>query len=274
VGSGVKARFISPKRQNKEVVFMKTTTQKWSKRLLVAMLGKAMIIAVLAFGMAVVGCDSSSGDSSSGTGSGTDGGGTDGGGTGGGTGGGSGGGTVPETGAQVYRNGTEFTGNGTIRFIYYYQEGGAEKDVYIDAGTVTAGKLTLNLPVTLDARYLELFHDTPETWLTVSPSDVKVYWGRISLWNGDVSNRLYYHKETENSEDIILYVYSSTKATIQGTNSGEENGSSWSETYQLNLNAGWNRVYGREIDTGTGFAETYTTDWSGVPSGLRWEIAE
>ena len=61
---------------------MKTTTQDWSKRLLVAMLGKAMIIAVLAFGMAVVGCDSdsSSGDNSGGTSSGTDGGGGGGGG--------------------------------------------------------------------------------------------------------------------------------------------------------------------------------------------------
>jgi hypothetical protein len=33
------------------------TTKKWNKLFLLAMLGKAMTIAVLAFGLVVVGCD-------------------------------------------------------------------------------------------------------------------------------------------------------------------------------------------------------------------------
>ncbi|GHV81995.1 hypothetical protein AGMMS49991_05530 [Spirochaetia bacterium] len=39
------------------------TTKKWNKMFLLAMLGKAMVIAVLAFGLVLVGCDDGGGGS-------------------------------------------------------------------------------------------------------------------------------------------------------------------------------------------------------------------
>jgi hypothetical protein len=194
--------------------------------------------------------------------------------------------TLPEleTGIQIYQKDgtTTYTGNGTVKIHYWVSdsEGGKSgEEFYVNAGTITDGKLTLALPSTIAEEHLSIMSEgVPET-ITISPSDAK---------GVEVSLRLF-EEETEKgylelgkivqsgsveTYDRIDYMYFAKSVSINGTVSeiysekGEEY--AYSESYQINGKAGWNRIYVHGSEDETSENNTYKTDLSGVPGDLKW----
>jgi hypothetical protein len=182
------------------------------------------------------------------------------------------------TGIQVYneKDGTGYTGNGDVK-IRYYDTNGNSQEYVGSAGTITNGKLTLNLPETVKEQYLEPIGKSVPDGTTASPKDAKVLYV-YRFYVPDASGygpSLSYSKDDESSEDIIYYVYSSTAATITGsvTEADEDKETTYTETYNLNLKKGWNAVYEHwDWDANTENGDI-TTDGSAVPSGLKWILS-
>jgi hypothetical protein len=170
--------------------------------------------------------------------------------------------TALENGGQVYESdySTPYTGSGTIKI----RLGEYGSYTYVDVGTVSAGKVTLNLPATLDSKYLDpVYTDDTPTGITVSPSDVMSESPTLRMFEGTAEKgTLDLRKETQTVQDRIAYMYFSKACSITGTN----NDHGGTITWQINGKAGWNRVYLNANNT-TG---KYTTDLSGVPSDLKW----
>jgi hypothetical protein len=152
-----------------------------------------------------------------------------------------------------------------------------EGRVYLDAGKIEKGKLTLNLPEPPDAALEPV--DLPDS-VTISPKDIKILTiSSLYVFVGNEATpsfRVAYHKDNGDVWDDIIYMYSPQAATVTGTFPGSnDDGWTWTETYNLNLKQGWNAVYAQEAEkeaekTAT---VTYTTDGSGMPSGMKWVLS-
>jgi hypothetical protein len=176
--------------------------------------------------------------------------------------GGGGGGkiSVPETNVQVLnKDGTEYTGSGTIRW-----RDPTFQDIqdYITIGTVTNGKLTLDLPATVPEKYLNsTYGDAKHTNLFMTS---------LSLYNGTTSYAgIAYRPETAsigNKEYSIKYVYC-TKPISRNTSISNY-------TYRINADAGWNRILDILTDNDPYYSSVATTDSKDMPSNMKWRLSK
>jgi len=166
---------------------------------------------------------------------------------------------------------TAFTGNGTVYDVR--QE--------LVLGSITNGKLTLNLPETIPDAQLELELETSEYpgTVTVSPSDLKTYnlgdneGFLVDLGNNNV-DFLYHVKVTGNYDvvDYSTYIYANKSATISGTYSGTFPGGTFTNSWDLNLEPGWNTVWVHFDYSSSPQVFTCKTDLTGMPTDLLWLI--
>jgi hypothetical protein len=194
----------------------------------------------------------------------------------------SGGGSVSETNAQVYwADGKQYTGNGTVRVLYWPEDGPSE--VVGTVGTVTGGKLTLNLTSSIPSRYLVKASDwTAQTsGITVTPSDVLLFTSSsFYLFYDESSNQyngIHLEKNTGNTDDSVQYMYFSKAARITGTVSytyeaDRETTVTATQTLDMDVKGGWNKVYISSTRNGNKETATVTTNLSNLPSGLTWTI--
>jgi hypothetical protein len=179
--------------------------------------------------------------------------------------------SISESNAQVYwRDGKEYTGNGTVRIIHWPDEHNAQPET-VTVGTVANGKLTLNLLSSVPDQYLSKGSDWP-SGITVTPSDVLLYMGSLRFFEGDTEqgggDNISFQVSSENDYHGVVYMYSSKAAKISGSYSYGEGDSYTTQTMNIDAKAGWNKVYAYQSGTDM----TITTDMSGVPSGLKWTI--
>ncbi|MDR1909398.1 MAG: hypothetical protein LBQ35_05745, partial [Spirochaetaceae bacterium] len=127
-----------------------------------------------------------------------------------------------ENGAQVYlrvedkESTTPYTGNGTVK-IRIWRDGFGYDLLPVPAGTVTNGKLTLDLPATVDDQYLEPIRGL-DPGVSVNPSDVKILDGGLVLVEGEtVLAEIGLSRETESASDYIGYMYFSKAVSVTGT---------------------------------------------------------
>jgi hypothetical protein len=184
-------------------------------------------------------------------------------------------GSVPETNVQVYyKDGEPFTGSTGV--YYRVSEDDNDEGVFLEAGSITSGKLTLNLPQTIAPEYLFDTSAGVPTGITVSPSGLKMTQGGLYIGVSGGYRPLGYEKETESGGNYwftgISYVYFSAAGTIQGGFADTEDGYTVTMSFNVDGKAGWNRVYITAQGTGSGTTESITSDLSKVPSDLKWTI--
>ncbi|GHT60180.1 hypothetical protein FACS1894109_17450 [Spirochaetia bacterium] len=203
--------------------------------------------------------------------------------------------TVSKSNEQVYTVNKDgifnaYTGSGTLK-IYLDDDYEDEVDgTYVSVGTLTSGKLTLNLSAAVDDKYLSGFteEDIPEG-LTVKPSDTKAFSVMyFYLFDGETKKgEILFGKSTFDmvetmsiETDAVAYIYSSKAATISGSSSmGGIN-----MTANVSLKKGWNQVYlqvagnySYDPETGdltTTGNESMTSNLSGLPSDMKWVLDE
>jgi hypothetical protein len=145
-------------------------------------------------------------------------------------------------------------------------------------GTVQDGKLTINLPPTMNETD---FNRGFPSGVTVEPTTLDVKFDMTTLYlfeGGSRKGRLIYTKYDQTRYDKIMYAYFNKAVSMNGTStirvypsSGDEY--SFPETWQINVTeAGWIQVYKAEIYTNTGTTEktTIKSDLSDAPSGMKW----
>jgi hypothetical protein len=180
-------------------------------------------------------------------------------------------GSLPEKDAQVYwGDGEAYTGNGTVKLTYWDEEKTEEISI-ADAGTVTGGKLTLNLPSSVPSQHLTRASESlgGMPGITVTPNDVQTYMTRLSLFEGDtLLDRINLVKESENTSYSINYWYFSKAATIIGTVTDRGT----TATLNISAKAGWNAVSQDYSGSESGGTMTMATDLSKVPSDIKWTI--
>jgi hypothetical protein len=170
-----------------------------------------------------------------------------------------------ENNAQIYQSDgtTPYSGNGSV-MIWVGHSG---KYTGVPAGSVTDGKLTLNLSASVDSDYLAaVSEDFPG--VTIDSDAVGDMDTKILLAEGDNDlNPKEIRLLDSTGEVFILFGYCDKAFTVTGTNSDGDK----PEIYQINAKAGWNRFYMRESESN----RTYKTDLSDVPvDDLKWVLKE
>jgi hypothetical protein len=136
-------------------------------------------------------------------------------------------------------------------------------------GTMDNGKITFNLPQTVDSRFLMKIDDTPNG-LDVEPLGVEVWFYTDPFWlvdnNGNHIGDIEYEKTEGKEIHKISYFYFSEDTKINGfTPDGKGE-------YRIDAKKGWNGIYWpTNMDSESGLA---TTDLSKAPNGLAWLLWE
>lgn len=184
---------------------------------------------------------------------------------------------VSETNAQVYyEDSPAYSGSAKV-YIEVYNEITRES-VYLEAGSITGGKLTLKLPASVEDKYLmdsSALNGEDGVQITVTPATVKIGNGSLYVSYGDEYRDLYYEKETEDGYSDIMYMYFSEAAKATGSYSDSYSEDGYSVTINVNINIngtkGWNKIYSSGTKTNTGYTQTVTSDLSKA-SGLKWYV--
>jgi hypothetical protein len=191
---------------------------------LVRLFGIIAFVVVIEFSMTVLGCDDGSKDD----------------------GGGGGGGSIPETNVQVYnKDGTPYTGSGTVK----YTESASGSYKTIEVGVVTDGKLTLTLPPTSAMSGFSagsLIHDYLSLYPGTSSSSIDL------RYDGQSGNKSYH----------VGYSYQNTAYKLNSTNY-------YGVTYQLDYQPGWIKILTIREQSKPLIC---TNKLSGMPSSMKWTL--
>jgi hypothetical protein len=178
-------------------------------------------------------------------------------------------GVVPESNAQVYHeDGSAYTGNSTVYARIWTAD--LASLIELPAGSITAGKLTLNLPSTIDDTYLTSADIYEMLGYTVTPHGLRLTEVSLGIVAEDgYRNSLSFQKDSGTDSYGVNYLYCSQAGTITGT---VDYYGSFIENINITAKAGWNRVYWR-LEQGNG-TQTYTvtSDLSSLPGDLKWTI--
>jgi hypothetical protein len=173
-----------------------------------------------------------------------------------------------------YNNGApqDLTGNYDVKI--------SVKSGYLKVGTITSGKLTLNLPAMEAADLLPV---VPDTGMVVSDESangclIENLSNTFELYQGDdPKGYLWYMSETSTVTNFktIGYFYLDKDCSITGSytdTSPNDAGNYFNYTYQVNGKTGWNKMYVPITITtgGTVWNITWNTDMSAAPTDLKW----
>jgi hypothetical protein len=183
---------------------------------------------------------------------------------------------IYESGAN-YDSSERYAGNAKVKIRVHDQtaidERGYPAPVYIDAGTIADGKLTITLPATVDGKYLENDSDILEG-LTVNPTTVKLTAVDIYAYTNkdELIGPIYYEKETAGANsstirDTLSLMYFDSPATIEGSVDGGYR----EENYNIEGKKGWNKVHERTTVTAD-YDYSISLSSSGLPTDGKWLI--
>jgi hypothetical protein len=132
------------------------------------------------------------------------------------------------------------------------------------------GGFTLNLPESVDARYLYDMDD--EEGITVSNRSALIGTVRFAAYKSD-ARAGYIYCGTASGEWEAMLVYANADVSITGVSTETDNDEGRSFTYRQKYNAhlkrGWNMVYEKETVTGNVKDYEVTTT---APAGMKWYV--
>ena len=141
----------------------------------------------------------------------------------------------------------------------------------IAKGSYTGGKFSLNLPATVEDKYLESIEEYEEYPASISVSDRKAKGTVLAIVGyksgkqiGDFYNEKYLETETSHSYYDVEYIYVDRNLTITGTET-DEDGDTYK--YSVNMKKGWNLVYYVRTSDEDSYTRETTTK---AQSGLKW----
>ena len=145
----------------------------------------------------------------------------------------------------------------------------------IARGVFSGGRLTMNLPETVENRYLKPMYDNMEVpdGVLMSNHNVKGT-GGVFLVGYDKDNKetglFFYGKFDEDAEQIIMaaLVYVDNDVIITGSYSNNDDMIKTTVSYDCNLKKGWNFMYVLLSGDGEGRLTGRTTTEN--PGGLKW----
>ncbi|MDR2843609.1 MAG: hypothetical protein LBV57_03060, partial [Candidatus Symbiothrix sp.] len=163
-------------------------------------------------------------------------------------------------------------------FIWQYDEAtDTESSFEVASGVYKNGGFTLNLPATLPAQYLQqLWDGDVPAGINISASNVKgAGVGDIEAYKGlDEVGDFWFGIDSPDIEIIAEFLYVDKDVTIIGSHTGKDDWDrEWTitETYNVSLKKGWNKVYVKYIESETN--KTVTTEVTNTePSGLQWHF--
>ena len=147
----------------------------------------------------------------------------------------------------------------TVKALIYWESG--QNDYGTDAITQAPylnNGFTLELPTTLEAKYLETFDADDLEGIAVSDKNFKSYFLEdLRGYNEDDDEIGYFYLEEENGDNdyYTSWIYSDRDVTIKGEDDGEK--------YNVTLKKGWNVVY----DSYTDDSHSFTSQ---KPSGVNY----
>jgi hypothetical protein len=136
-------------------------------------------------------------------------------------------------------------------------------------GTMDNGKITFDLPPSVDSRFLFKIDGAPPT-MQVQPLGVEMWSYTDPFYlkdsNGNYIGDIFYIKQDDTEEYVhaVLYWYFSKAVRMVG--------SVGSDNYEIDAKEGWNKIYWLSILKSK--RSIITTDLSKVPDGLIWKIWE
>lgn len=147
----------------------------------------------------------------------------------------------------------------TVKALIYWESGENDygKDAITQAPYLNNG-FTLELPTTLEAKYLETFDADDLEGIAVSDKNFKsCFLEDLRGYNEDDDEIGYFYLEEENGDNdyYTSWIYSDRDVTIKGEDDGEK--------YNVTLKKGWNVVYDSYIDDSYSFT-------SQKPSGVNY----
>ena len=145
----------------------------------------------------------------------------------------------------------------------------------IASGAFVNGRLTMNLPATVDSRFLTPMYDDMEVPAGVSMSNYHVKGtGGVFLVgydsDGNETGLFFYGKLDEATKQIIMaaLIYVDNDVIITGTYSNNDEIIKSTVTYDCNFKKGWNFMYILLSGDGEGRLTGRTTTKN--PGGLKW----
>jgi hypothetical protein len=177
--------------------------------------------------------------------------------------------------AQVYINNDKYTGNGDIKI------GGN-----IDAGKIEGGYVKLQLPSSIDAKYLTSTNgvfppncNAPANVKVLSVEEFRVESVTEQVWTDEDGNshiRFRYQIKGDEIQEAehVYYVYSSGAANVKCDYESEYGNSI---TINMNIAQGWNEVYARSSGPRSGKGSgsiKHSTDKSILKylNNMKWEF--
>ncbi len=147
----------------------------------------------------------------------------------------------------------------TVKALIYWESGENDygKDAITQAPYLNNG-FTLELPTTLEAKYLETFDADDLEGIAVSDKNFKsCFLEDLRGYNEDDDEIGYFYLEEENGDNdyYTSWIYSDRDVTIKGEDDGEK--------YNVTLKKGWNVVYDSYTDDSYSFT-------SQKPSGVNY----
>ena len=188
----------------------------------------------------------------------------------------------------VIDNAAKFSEVTTVRITARYEApNGNWTSVVIAESTFSNGRFTIQLPETVDARYLRTIGFDDEPNIKVSNTKAKM----LEIWDvggykgneqiAGFSFEKYEETSTSYSYTSRAWIYVDSNVKIEGKieDSGkwvdDEDGKEWeweeTFTWALDLKKGWNVVYYTEAEAEQGNKYTEKEEFTSKPvSGLRW----
>ncbi|GHT25770.1 hypothetical protein FACS189430_12390 [Bacteroidia bacterium] len=167
-----------------------------------------------------------------------------------------------------------------VQVDVWNDEGDAGQEKYkIASGSYASGSFTVNLPVTVDSKYLlptvdnsELLSDDWKDKIMISNPNVKNCCIEFKAYkDGNRGGNFTYYGKT--SETYGYFIYSDGDVTLTGLGTYTNDGYICTYDYNVSLKKGWNIVY--EYSKEDVNAKTFTIKMTSVaPADMKWYYYE
>jgi len=157
--------------------------------------------------------------------------------------------------------------------VLYILERTLERKLMFEVGTISNGKVSLDLPKKVDSHLSkidEVLYD-----VEINPLGVEALFHANPLMLMDnsgkhIGNLRYYEKASDTEYHSVYYWYFSENVQINST-------AEWYDEneYKIDAKKGWNKIYARtELISNQSTKSYFTTDLSKIPAGLKWIVEE